>query len=52
MDYIDLKKLSEMLEPPTANSSDSEDDLPKSSLVQLCKSSKLSTILPLLSILF
>jgi len=41
MDYIDLKKLSEMLEPPTANSSDSEDDLPKSSLVQLCKSSKL-----------
>ncbi|XP_029344051.1 uncharacterized protein LOC100575591 [Acyrthosiphon pisum] len=38
MDYIDLKKLSEMLEPPTANSSDSEDDLPKSSLVQLCRS--------------
>ncbi|XP_022175627.1 protein PIH1D3 [Myzus persicae] len=38
MDYIDLKKLSEMLEPPSANSSDSEDDLPKSSLVQLCRS--------------
>ncbi|KAE9530827.1 hypothetical protein AGLY_011289 [Aphis glycines] len=38
MDYVDLKKLSEMLNPPTANSSDSEDDLPKSSLVQLCKS--------------
>lgn len=37
MDYIDLKKLSEMLAPQTANSSDSEDDLPKSSLVQLCK---------------
>jgi len=37
MDYIDLKKLSEMLNPPTENSSDSEDDLPKSSLVQLCK---------------
>lgn len=49
MDYIDLKKLSEMLEPPSANSSDSEDDLPKSSLVQLCK---YSNYLPLLGILF
>jgi len=44
MDYIDLKKLSEMLEPPSANSSDSEDDLPRSSLVQLCKYCELSLL--------
>lgn len=36
MDFIDLKKLSEMLAPKN-DSSDSEDDLPKSSLIQLCK---------------
>lgn len=37
MDFMDLKKLKELLEPPQNDSSDSEDDLPKSSLVQLCK---------------
>lgn len=37
MDFIDIKKLSEMLSPKRDSSSDSEDDLPKSSLVQLCK---------------
>lgn len=36
MEYIDLKKLSEIL-VPQKDSSDSEDDLPRSSLVQLCK---------------
>lgn len=37
MDFIDMKKLSEMLSPKRDSSSDSEDDLPKSSLIQLCK---------------
>ncbi|XP_050531017.1 dynein axonemal assembly factor 6 [Daktulosphaira vitifoliae] len=37
MDFMDMKKLSELLNPKV-NSSDSEDDLPKQSLVQLCKS--------------
>jgi hypothetical protein len=36
MDFIDLKKLSEMLVPKN-DSSDSEDDLPRTSLIQLCK---------------
>lgn len=52
MDYIDLKKLSEMLNPPTENSSDSEDDLPKSSLVQLCKFLYYYTYLPIILIFF
>lgn len=37
MDFIDIKKLSEMLSPQNDDSSDSEDDLPKSSLVQLSR---------------
>ncbi|VVC43575.1 HSP20-like chaperone,PIH1 domain [Cinara cedri] len=38
MDFIDMKKLSEILSPPKDDSSDSESDLPKTSLIQLCKS--------------
>lgn len=37
MDYIDMKKLSAMLSPPKDDSSDSDSDLPKTSLLQLCK---------------
>ncbi|XP_050423303.1 dynein axonemal assembly factor 6 [Adelges cooleyi] len=37
MDFMDMKKLSEILNPKV-DSSDSEDDLPRTSLIQLCKS--------------
>lgn len=37
MDFIDMKKLSELLSPPKDDSSDSDSDLPKTSLIQLCK---------------
>lgn len=45
MDFIDMKKLSEMLSPPLNDSSDSEDDLPKANLVQLGKCELLSYLL-------
>lgn len=37
MDFINIKQLSEMLSLKNDDSSDSEDDLPKSSLVQLSR---------------